>query len=213
MEIQYFCKGSKKLAIKYRYYLKYYVMIAISFFTPITLLVLEHYGWIQFSESKFGNQLLILIFLVWFTILMIGLLGRNGVTALRYQIFGITKDGKLIHFWFKDLLRDGKVVLRFKPYHKKEIREEFIEIIKRKEEIIKDVNFEDYLSVLCNDEAVQKRSDILFEMMYSPVLEKETKKYIVVSYIIGELNTKKKIKIYKNITNYDRLIQLIKRES
>lgn len=210
MEIDIFCRGSRKLAIKYRYYLKYYIMIAISILTPFIVILLDMKNVVKVRSLRLSSIVVFDICLIWLVVLLVGLIGRNNITALQYQIFGITKDQQIIHFYFKELLLDGKVVLKFSPYHKKSIQNEFIQVVKRKEEIIKDPNFEEYLSILVKDKIVQKESDILFERMNDVQIMKEHRKYIIVTYTIGTLGTRKKLKIYKNVTNFNSLIELMK---
>lgn len=210
MDFQTFCKGSRKLAVKYRYYLKYNIMIALCILAPISMIVLDYLNVIKVGKLQIGGFFVALICLVWLIILCMGLSGRGSVGALRYQIFGITKDQRIVHFWFKDMLLDGKVVLHFKPYHKKLTKDEFIHVIKKKEEVIKDENFDEYLCALCNDETVQRKSDILYEIMDDIRIMKEKRKYLLISYTIGQFKTKKKLKIYKNLTNQDMILSLIK---
>lgn len=207
-----FCRGSRKLAVKYRYYLKYNLMIAFCIIMPLCFLLLEYFHVIQMGKLRLSGLIITVLLLMWLVILILGCLGFGSVNALRYQIFGITSEGKLVHFWFKEMLRDGKVVLHFRPYHKKATKLEFIDVIKKKEEIIKDENFEDFLCALCNDEEVQRRSDILYEVMDQIQVVKETRRYIEVSYTIGEFGTEKKLKIYKNITHFNELKSIIKND-
>ncbi len=210
MDIETFCKGSRKLAVKYRYYIKYNLMIAFCLLAPMAIFVMDYLNIIKVGKLQIGSFLIALICIAWLIILLMGLSGRGSVEALRYQIFGITHDKKIVHFWFKEMLRDGKVVLHFKPYHKKQTKDEFIDVIKKKEEIIKDENFEEYLCTLCNDESVQCKSDILYEIMDDIEVVRESRKFLLVSYTIGQFKTKKKLKIYKNLTNRDQMFQLIK---
>lgn len=210
MDFQAFCKGSRKLAVKYRYYRKYNIMIAVCILAPIVIFMLDYFNVIKVGKLQIGGFFVALLCIAWLVVLLMGLSGRGSVGALRYQIFGITKDRRIVHFWFKDMLLDGKVVLHFKPYHKKQTKDEFIHVIKKKEEVIKDEYFEEYLCALCNDESVQKKSDILYEIMDDIRIMKERKKYLVISYTIGQFKTKKKLKIYKNLTNQDMMLNLIK---
>lgn len=209
MEIETFCRGSRKLAIKYRYYVKYNIMIAICMIAPIVIFTLDYLNIIKVGKLKIGSFFVALLCIAWLVVLLVGFLGRGSVGTLRYQIFGITTDQRIVHFWFKEMLRDGRVVLHFKPYHKRKKKVEFIDIVKKKEEIIKDENFEEYLYTLCNDESVQLKSDILYEIMDNIQILKERRKYIIVSYTIGKFRTKKKLKIYKNLTNKEKLLKLI----
>ncbi|BBF45230.1 hypothetical protein lbkm_3992 [Lachnospiraceae bacterium KM106-2] len=211
MKIKLFCRGSKKLAIKYCYYLKYNLMIALCIIAPVILVMLDYFNVIRAARLKASSFLLVVLFILWLIVLLIGCKGNNSVTALRYQIFAITEDDKLVHFWFKEMLRDGKVVLRFRPYRKKEKQNEFVKIIKSKEDVIKDEKFEDYLRTLYEDEEVQRKSDILFEEMQNIKVVKKRRNFFVVSYTIGKLNTKKKLKIYRNITNLDAMLDVINR--
>ncbi len=210
MDIETFCRGSRKLAVKYRYYLKYNILIAMCILAPIVILTLDHLNIIKVGKLQIGSFFVVLICIAWLIVLLVGFSGRGSVGALRYQIFGITPDRRIVHFWFKEMLRDGKVVLHFKPYHKKQTKDEFIDVIKKKEEIINDENFEEYLCTLCNDETVQRKSDILYEIMDDIQIVKERKKYLVINYTIGNFKTKKKLKIYKNLTNQDKILKLIK---
>lgn len=205
MEIKMFCRGSKKLALKYRYYLKYNVMLALCFITPLIILALEHFSVLKVGKLRMSTLIIALCLLVWLLVLVVGFIGFGSVNALRYQIFAITADGQVVHFWFKEMLRDGKVVLHFSPYHKRATKKEFIDVIKKKEEIIKDEHFEEFLCALVNDSEVQKRSDILFEVMDEIHIVRENRKYIEVQYTIGQLGTKKKLKIHKNITHLEEL--------
>lgn len=186
-------------------------MIALCIIAPVILVMLDYFNVIQAAKLKLSSFILIVAFILWLVVLLIGFKGNNSVSALRYQIFAITEDERLIHFWFKEMLRDGKVVLRFRPYRRKQKESEFVKIVKSKEEVIKDSKFEDYLRTLYEDEEVQKKSDILFEEMENIKVVKRRRKFIVVSYTIGKLNTKKKLKIYKNITNLDALLEIIDR--
>lgn len=209
MEIIKFCRGSKKLAIKYRYYMKYNLMVALCIIVPFIIFVLDEKRVIQIGRLRASSTVIAAALIVWLVGLLIGFLGFGKVDGLNYQIFGITAEHKIVHFYFKDMLRDGKVVLHFKPYHKKSTKREYIDVIKKKEEIIRDENFEEYLCVLCNDPAVQKQSDILFEVMDNVKLVRNTRKYIEIKYTIGQFRTKKKLKIHKNLTNFDEIMQLI----
>ncbi len=210
MDIQTFCRGSRKLAVKYRYYLKYNIMIGMCILAPITIFTLDYLSIIKVGRLKIGSLVVALICIAWLIVLLMGLCGRGNVKALQYQIFGVTSDNRLVHFWFKEMLREGKVVLHFRPYHKKQMKDEFIDVIKKKEEIIKDENFEEFLCTLCNDESVERRSDILYEIMDDIKIERERRKYLVVSYTIGKFKTKKKLKIYKNLTNQEQIMEIIK---
>lgn len=212
MDILTFCRGSRKLAVKYRYYLKYNMMIVICILSPITIFTLDYLDIIKVWKLQLGSFVVALICIAWLIVLLMGLCGRGNVEALQYQIFGVTPDNKLIHFWFKEMLRDGKVVLHFRPYSKKQTKDEFINVIKKKEEVIKDENFEAFLYALCNDESVQRKSDILYEIMDDIKVEKERRKFLIVSYTIGNFKTKKKLKIYKNLTNQEQLMQIIKQQ-
>ncbi len=211
VEIKTFCRGSKKLAIKYRYYLKYNLVVALCIIAPVILVLFDYYKVIEVGKLRTSTAIIAILFIIWLIVLLIGFAGFGSVNGLSYQIFGITSDGKLVHFYFKDMLRNGKVVLHFKPYHKKETKMEYIDVIKKKEEIIKDKNFEEYLCVLCNDKEVQKQSDILFEVMDDIRLIKDKRKYIEVKYTIGNFKTKKKLKIYKNLTNIDELYRILEK--
>ena len=209
MKIIQFCRGSKKLAIKYRYYVKYKMMVALCIIVPIIIFMLEQKKVIHLGKVRTSTMILAIGLIIWLAVLIVGFMGFGKIDALSYQIFGITSEHKLVHFYFKDMLRDGKVVLHFKPYHKKSTKLEYIDVIKKKEEIIKDENFEEYLCTLCNDPSVQKQSDILFEVMDDVKIVRNTRKYIEIKYTIGQFKTKKKLKIHKNLTNFDQLIRLI----
>lgn len=205
MEIKMFCRGSMKLALKYRYYQKYNIMFAFCLLTPALIFFLDYLSVLKVGRIRSSSLIIAAFLVVWFVILSIGFIGFGSVNALRYQIFGITSDGQVIHFWFKEMLRDGKVVLHFSPYHKRATKKEFINIIKKKEEIIKDEHFKEYLCTLVNDEEVQKQSDILFEVMYDATLLHENRRYMEIEYTIGALGTRKKLKIHKNVTNLEEL--------
>ena len=213
MDIVTFCKGSRRLAVKYRYYLKYNLMILTCILAPIVIFALDYMNVIKVGKMQIGSFFIALICIIWLVVLFIGFLGRGSVGALSYQIFGITPDKRIVHFWFKEMLRDGKVVLHFKPYHKKQKKDEFIDVIKRKQEVMKDENFDEYLCTLCNDESVECRSDILYEIMDDIKVLKEKNKYLLVSYTIGNFKTKKKLKIYKNLTNREEIFTIIKNNS
>ena len=185
-------------------------MIAVCIMAPIVIFTLDYLDIIKVGKLQIGTFFVALLSIAWLVVLLMGFSGRGSVKALRYQIFGITQDKRIVHFWFKEMLRDGKVVLHFKPYHKKQIKDEFIDVIKKKEEIIKDENFDEYLCTLCNDESVQRRSDILYEIMNDIQIIKERKKYLVIMYTIGNFKTKKKLKIFKNLTNLEQFIELVK---
>ena len=213
MNIETFCKGSKKLAVKYRYYFKYNIMIVFCILVPIVIFALDYFNIIKVGKLKIGSFLFALLCIAWLVVLLVGFVGRGSVEALRYQIFGITSDKRIVHFWFKEMLRDGKVVLYFKPYHKRKKKDEYINVIKKKDEVIKDEYFDEYLCTLCNDESVQRRSDILYEIMDNIQIIKERKKYLIVNYTIGNFKTKKKLKIYKNLTNGEQILHLMKNKA
>ncbi|MDO5519263.1 MAG: hypothetical protein Q4G58_02100 [bacterium] len=212
MEIKTFCRGSKKLAIKYRYYLKYNLLVALCIIVPVSLFLLDNFELIHIGKLRINSATVAILFIIWLVVLIIGFIGFGQVNGLTYQIFGITTDNRLVRFYFKDMLRDGKVVLHFKPYHKRETRMEYVDVIKKKEEIIKDTNFEEYLCTLCNDHEVQKQSDILFEVMDNIRVVKDKRTYLEIKYTIGRFKTKKKVKIYKNLTNMNELNDLVKSE-
>lgn len=176
---------------------------------PLLIRYLDKTGVIEVGKLRLSAFVIMNLLLVWLVILIIGFIGFGSVNGLQYQIFAITSDNKLVHFWFKELLRDGKVVLKFKPYHKKSTKNEFVEVIKKKEEIMKDPNFEEFLCTLYNEEEVQKKSDILFEEMNDIEILKDKYSYLEVAYTIGQMKTKKKLKIYKNVTNLDALYRVI----
>ena len=119
MEIIQFCRGSKKLAIKYRYYVKYKMMVALCIIVPIIIFMLEQKNVIHLGKVRTSTMILAIGLIIWLAVLIVGFMGFGKIDALSYQIFGITSEHKLVHFYFKDMLRDGKVVLHFKPYHKK----------------------------------------------------------------------------------------------
>lgn len=210
MNIKLFCWGSKKLAIKYRYYMKYNMMLVFCVIAPIVLYILNHNQVIVRTGLKLSSSLLAFLLFVWCIILLLGCIGFGNVNALQYQIFGITEENQLIHFWFKDMLKDGKVVLRFTPYRKKNKKEEYIEVVKRKEEIMKDENLEEYLRTLLINKEVQQKSDILFEVMQDITVIKETRQYLALEYSVGVLGTKKRLRIYKNISNFDEIKKVVR---
>lgn len=210
MEVKLFCRGSRKLAIKYRYYMKYNIMLAVCLVTPIIIFLFDHFGIIKVGKLRASTMIIALLLLIWLIILVLGFIGFGAVNGLQYQIFAITTEDKIIHFWFKEMLKDGKVVLQFSPYHKRATKREYVDVVKKKEEIIKDENLEEYLCALVNDPQVQKQSDILFEVMDDIVVLRKKRNYIDVQYTIGQLGTKKKLRIYKNITNWEEIEKRIK---
>lgn len=204
MEIRMFCKGSDRLARNMHFYLKYNLMLAACGLFPVSFFLLE-----QFKIFKFDALGIIFSAVIWLIVFTIAMTGRGGVAGLRFQMFAITTDGKLVHFWFKEMLREGKVVLKYTPIQKLTRKKEVIKIIKRKDEIIEDHNLEDYLYALCNKVEVQKKSDILFEVMENIKVVKDHKKYINLVYTIGTHNTVKKLRIYKNVINMVEISELI----
>src|SRR5574344_415112 len=110
MDIETFCRGSRKLAVRYRYYLKYNIMIAICILAPIVIFTLDHLNIIKVGKLQIGSFFVALLCIAWLAVLLMGFSGRGSVGALRYQVFGITPDKRIVHFWFKEMLRDGKVV-------------------------------------------------------------------------------------------------------
>lgn len=207
MEIRIFSKGSDKLARKLHFYFKYNLMLVGCFLFPIAVVALEQLK--IFGLNAVG---IIIAGVIWLVVFTIAMTGRGGVAGLRFQMFAITTDGKVVHFWFKEMLREGKVVLKYTPIRKLTRKKEVVEIIKRKEEIIEDDNLEDYLYALCNKVEVQKKSDILFEVMENIKVVKDHHKYMNLVYTIGTRHTVKKLRLYKNLTNMEEIAKVINKK-
>lgn len=204
MEIRTFCMGSDMIARKKHFYLKYNLLLYICLASPILIFVLDELKVIQIKTI-----VVVIFVIIWAILFIIAMTGRGGIAELRFQMYAVTTDDKLVHFWFKEILREGKVVLKYTPIKKLTRNKEVVEIVKRKEEIIKDSNLEDYLYTLCNKKEVQKKSDILFEVMENVKIIKENKIYINLVYTIGTHNTVKKVRIYKNLKSMEAVLQII----